>query len=1256
MGAFVWFGPSARHLAALVAVAVLAAAGGQAACAAGGIEVVGGTQVVLDVPGVGLLMDVAAFEAFDGHSYLLALGYDSIHTINVTDPFDPVLAGGITGDQFIERWFEGVVVFHTPDGRVYAAVTGDGILILDVTDPANPEIIDGAPRGADNPSAFGDAWKVTVSERPDGRVHALVAGSNNALRTVDITDPRHPVSLGGGPNLVPAMTVGGSAAAFFEPGDGRTYLVYGSVSEGAFIVDVTDPARHILISAIRHYDGGHPLGHEDPFRAYGIPAPSSSDVLIADGYAEGLGYASEVVIFSSPEGRTYAMVANGDATIHIGESDPYVVSAGIIFLDVTNPHAPVPAGAVLDGEGGFDFDSSIHDIAILESPGGRIHAAVAGGQDVVILDVTDPAGPVTVSHIRDVKGGFDYIDTVRGMVAIESPDGHAYLAMAGDRGIHIADMTNPDEPAPAGGIPSQSATFHGPVVFGSGGGRAYALGVGGDAVSMVDITDPRLPVPLDSVRDGEGGFDALEGVWRVEVLHAPDGHVYAMAAGREGLQVIEVTDPHSPAPAGVLPNEGRKLIDEYGRLPAAPVGILRNGTGGLEVGWFVSTAVLQQSGGRDYLLVADHDRGIHTVDVTDPRSPVLAGSLLGGEGGIDLLGGIHDMDVFEAPGGRPYALMTGDHGIHTIDMADPTTPVVAGTLDGSINGAIGGHTLTLVHQSVVFGSAGGRVYALLADYTSGIHIVDLTDPHAPEHAGSVPAGEGGVEVIPGSAVAAVASPDGRAYALVTGWDEIQILEITDPHAPAPVASIPSGEGGLGLERTPWDIITLELAGGRIHVLASGGDRLWVLDVTYPVSPAVPHAGGWNWEDISGSDGDPPDGRTAEASGPLRPGSAGIIVPGPTGDVAITESPDGRTYMMWADPTGGLVAVEVAGPHAADGPGSWWLSPRKAGWPAAVPDGPGPASGSAVELFRPHDGRTYMMVGGGDTIRVVDVTYPDAPAPAAAIRDNLGGFYSLGGIGDISAFASPDGRVLALAGSGDGIQMIDVTNPYSPAPAGSIREVPGIPAYEGIRRIAAIPAPDGRVIALAADGAGRAGMLDVTDPRLPVPMGAIPPAEDAGPIRGMAVFEAPGGHTHVLLAGEDTSRVIDITNPGDPVVVASFGAAAPEGPEGGPHAEGGGAGVTIQAGSSDAGCADGDGCYYAPRTVTIGVGDTVTWRNGDDTAHGFCSMLDADDGKIPAFCATGLLPGAEFSHRFEEAGEYAYFGVPHPWMTGRVVVE
>lgn len=311
---------------------------------------------------------------------------------------------------------------------------------------------------------------------------------------------------------------------------------------------------------------------------------------------------------------------------------------------------------------------------------------------------------------------------------------------------------------------------------------------------------------------------------------------------------------------------------------------------------------------------------------------------------------------------------------------------------------------------------------------------------------------------------------------------------------------------------------------------------------------------------------------------------------------------------------------------------------------------------ALELFRPHDGRTYMMIGVGDTILVVDVTYPSEPAAASVIRDNLGGFYSLDAIGDISAFASPDGRVHVLVGGGDGIQVIDVTNPYAPSPAGSIYEVPGIPAYGGIHRTAAVPMPDGRVIALAVDGAGRAGILDITNPCLPVPAGAIPPADGAGPILDIAAFEAPGGRLHALLVGENISRIIDITDPGDPVPVAILDVAAPERPQGGPYAESGVARVAIRAESSDPECVNGDGCYLVPRTVTIRVGDTVTWINEDDVAHIFVGMLDADDRTGLAFQSGKLLPGAEFSHKFEESGEYMYYGSPHPWMTGTVVVE
>lgn len=1219
---------SVWYLIVLAAVAAVAATGGQATHAASGIVVVGGAHATPDVPDLGDLMDVAAFRIFDGHSYLLALSYDRIHTINVTDPLDPVRVGGIVHDRFADSWLTDMKVFHPPDGRVYTAVTGDNFLILDVTDPAEPVIIDGAPRGAGSSHlTFGDIWQATVYERPDGRVHALVADGNDASRIVDITDPYNPVILGHGPDISLYMDMDGNTA-FLKPGDGRIYVMYDGLRDGIFIVDVTDPARHVLVSAIRHYDGDHPQGHEDPFRTYGIPA--SSDVLIADRYAKGLDYVSEIAVFDLPDGRTYAMVANDMTTIRIDESDQYVIPAGIIFLDVTDPHKPVPAGAILDGEGGFDFGSKIRDVIVLESSDGRVHVAVAGGRDMVILDVTDPTGPVQADRIRDGEGGFDYADGVRGLAVVRTPDGRTHLAMAGGEGIQMADMADPRAPVPAGGIPSSSTSFGNPIVFELANGRAYVLGVGGDTITLADITDPRLPVPLGSVRDGKGGFDTLDGVRQVEVLRVPGGPIYAVAAGREGLQIIEVTDPGSPVVAGTL----------------------TNGTGGFEVGWIISTAVLRQPGESSYLLVADHGRGIQVVDVTNPRAPVLIGGLSGGEGGIDLLGGIHDMDVFEAPDGRPYALMTGDWGIHAIDIADPAAPAVVGTIDGAVNGTFGEHGLTAAYQSVVFGSVGGQIHALVADYMTGIHIIDLTDPHAPTHTGSVPTRvEGGVEVIPGSGVAVAASPDGRIWALVVGREDIQVLEITDPRAPALVGSIPVGEGGLGLEMTPWDIIMMKPASGRVHILASGGDHLWVLDVTYPLPPAVPHADVWGAGGIFGPD----VGRIAEAAESIRPGSAGTVMPGPDGDAAIVRSPDGRTYVIWVGPADGLLAAEVTGLYGADDSGFWWTSPRKAGGSPTVLDGPVP--GSVIELFRPHDGRTYMMIGGDDSILVVDVTYPHAPTPVAAIQDNLDGFYTLGGIGDISAFASPDGRAIALVGSCDGIQVMDVTNPYAPNPIGSIHEVPGIPAYEGIRWIAAVPIPDGRVVALAADKAGRAGMLDVTDPRLPVPTVAVPPAGGAGPIWGMAVFEAPNDHVHVLLAGEDGSRVIDVTNPADPMMVAVFGGvAAPEGPQGSLAGEDGVSRVAIRPGASaaDSECAYGNDCYV-PQTVTINVGDTVTWINEDDTAHGLVGALDTDRCGVSDFGIIGLLPGAEFSHRFEEAGEYTYSGFPGPWMIGKVVV-
>jgi len=95
-------------------------------------------------------------------------------------------------------------------------------------------------------------------------------------------------------------------------------------------------------------------------------------------------------------------------------------------------------------------------------------------------------------------------------------------------------------------------------------------------------------------------------------------------------------------------------------------------------------------------------------------------------------------------------------------------------------------------------------------------------------------------------------------------------------------------------------------------------------------------------------------------------------------------------------------------------------------------------------------------------------------------------------------------------------------------------------------------------------------------------------------------------------------------------------------------------VTNAEGSSTPGCEEtADGCFI-PSTVTIGVGETVTWENNDTAAHTSTSQ-DADGGPSGVFDSSLIMAGSSFSHTFEEAGTYDYFCMVHPWMKGTVIV-
>ncbi|OBA61746.1 amidase [Mycobacterium sp. 1100029.7] len=74
----------------------------------------------------------------------------------------------------------------------------------------------------------------------------------------------------------------------------------------------------------------------------------------------------------------------------------------------------------------------------------------------------------------------------------------------------------------------------------------------------------------------------------------------------------------------------------------------------------------------------------------------------------------------------------------------------------------------------------------------------------------------------------------------------------------------------------------------------------------------------------------------------------------------------------------------------------------------------------------------------------------------------------------------------------------------------------------------------------------------------------------------------------------------------------------------------------------------DGFAFAPATLTIKAGSTVTWTNRDEEPH----TVAASDG---SFHSPGMGTGAVFTHTFPSAGTFDYVCSIHPMMRGTVVV-
>ncbi len=91
-------------------------------------------------------------------------------------------------------------------------------------------------------------------------------------------------------------------------------------------------------------------------------------------------------------------------------------------------------------------------------------------------------------------------------------------------------------------------------------------------------------------------------------------------------------------------------------------------------------------------------------------------------------------------------------------------------------------------------------------------------------------------------------------------------------------------------------------------------------------------------------------------------------------------------------------------------------------------------------------------------------------------------------------------------------------------------------------------------------------------------------------------------------------------------------------------------VSEQSSSSDKYQIKIDNFSFAPETLTVPAGATVTWVNQDDVPHNIVSS-EGKTLKSPV-----MDTDEKFSYTFTKPGTYPYYCGIHPKMTAKVIVE
>ncbi len=343
---------------------------------------------------------------------------------------------------------------------------------------------------------------------------------------------------------------------------------------------------------------------------------------------------------------------------------------------------------------------------------GGSHYALVGfyyDHDIQIINVTDPARPVTTAYVTERDEGFTELGAVDSIATAQIGGSHyALVTSKYDGGLQIIDITDPASPTAVAGVNGYWIGGASPVTTVQIGGSHYAL-VASYRGQIIDITDPASPTAVVRVTGGKDSFTTPGGATSITTTQIGGSH-YALVTSRSdvSMKIIDITDPASPRITASI-SDGKDGFTELFRAESITTTQIKDG---------------------HYALVASFlDDGVQIIDITDPASPRVTASISDGKDGFTELVRVTSITTTQI-GGSHYALVTSrdDASMQIIDITDPASPTaVASVTDGK-----DGFTKLGGARSVTTAQIGGSHYALVASlHDDGIQIIDITNPINP---------------------------------------------------------------------------------------------------------------------------------------------------------------------------------------------------------------------------------------------------------------------------------------------------------------------------------------------------------------------------------------------------------------------------------------------------------------------------------------------------------------------------------------------